>query len=95
MNNLDITDAKEKKMDVVEDLAIEVVRRALVGELPADEEQVKLACKTCSVTAKNRQTLTNRKAIESSMAFSIATEAEKKKYIKATHPHVLKALTGK
>ena len=95
MISLQMTEAKAKKLEEVESLALDVIRNALDDALPADDEKVKVAVKTMSVVAKNRQTLTHRTAIDFGMATSIATDKEMKKYIEATSPHIKKALTGK
>lgn len=94
MITLQITDAKAKKLDEVEDLALEEIRSALKGETAADDEVVKVAVKTLSMVAKNRQTSSHRAAIEFGMATSIATDEQLKKYIEVTNPQVQKALTG-
>ena len=96
MSNLAITEIKEKKMDVLEDLALEIVRRALVGELPADEDQVKLAGRTMSVTAKNRQTLNHSEHFRFGVASMVAqTDAEIRNYALATNPQMKNLLKGK
>jgi len=94
MNNLEVTDAKAKKLGELEDLSIETIRNALTETIPADAETVKVAVKTLSMVARNRQTMTNRSAIECGMATRIATPEEMRKYVANTTPHVIKALTG-
>lgn len=94
MKNLDITDASIEKMEKMESKAIDIINDALNGNRDVDDA-AKLAIKSLSVVAKNRQTLTNRQAIGFSMAQSIATETQLKKYIAVTNPKVQKALTGK
>ena len=94
MKNLDITDASIEKMEKMESKAIDINNDALNGNRDVDDA-AKLAIKSLSVVAKNRQTLTNRQAIGFSMAQSIATETQLKKYIAVTNPKVQKALTGK
>ncbi len=95
MISLQMTEAKAKKLEEVESLALDVIKEALDDTIAADDEKVKVAVKTMSVVAKNRQTLTHRTAIDFGMATSIATDREMKKYIETTSPHIKKALTGK
>jgi len=95
MATLQITEVKAKKMDEVEDLSLDAVKDALKGINPADSEDVKLAIKTLSVVAKNRQTSTHRSALEFGMVSSVATEEQRKKYIAATNPQIQKAIAGK
>ena len=90
-----MTDAKAKKLEEVEDLALDTIKDALDETIAADDEKVKVAVKTMSVVAKNRQTSTHRVGIDFGMATSIATDKELKKYIETTSPHIKKALTGK
>lgn len=95
MISLQITEAKAKKLNEVEDLALDTLRSALKGEIASDAAEVKVASTTLSVVAKNRQTTTHSRAIEFGMATSIATPEQLEKYIEATNPQVQKALTGK
>ena len=95
MNNLDLTQEKADKMSEIENLSLDVIKDALNESIDADEEKVKVATKMLSTVAKNRQTLTNRAAIEFGMAKSIASEADLKKYVKVTSPHIQKAISGK
>ncbi len=95
MFTLQMTEAKAKKLERVEDLALDAIREALDGTVPADDEKVKVAVKTMSVVAKNRQTSTHRVGIDFGMATSIATDEQLKTYIGATSPHIKKALAGK
>ena len=95
MANLAMTEKKAAKLNEVEDLALGILSDALKGVMDADDEQVKVATKTLSVVAKNRQTLTHREAINFSMASTISTEAELKKYVSATNPGIRNAITGK
>jgi len=92
MNALQMTDAKEKRMDEVEDLALDTIKDALKETIPADAEQVKVAVKTVSMVAKNRQTLSHRQAFGLAAASAIATPEELKRYITVTHPQIKKAL---
>ena len=95
MISLQMTEAKARKLEEVEDLALDVIKDALNDTLPSDDEKVKVAVKTMSVVAKNRQTSTHRVAIDFGIATSIATDKEMKKYIETTSPHIKKALAGK
>lgn len=92
--SLQISKEKTEKMQNLEDAAIDVLNNVLKGEREVDE-QAKVAMKTLAVVAKNWQTLTHKTAIEFTMASSIGTEAELKKYVAVTNPQVKKALTGK
>lgn len=94
MVTLQITEAKARKLEEIETLALDAIKGALDGKMAADDEKVKVAVKTMSVVAKNRQTSTHRVGIDFSMATSIATDEQLKKYIEATSPHIKKALTG-
>lgn len=93
MADMDITNAKAKKLNELEDSAL-LILQSFVDEKRDCDDVVKGSLKIVNMVAKNRQTTTHKKAIEFSMAASIATEEQKKKYIAATSPHVLKALTG-
>lgn len=95
MNSLNMTEAKAKKMSEIEDMSLDTIRKALDGKTSADGDEVKVAVKMMGVVAKNRQTLTNRAAIEFGMARAIATDEGLKKYVTATSPQVQKALGGK
>ena len=95
MISLQMTEAKARKLAEVEDLALDVIKGALNETFASDDEKVKVAVKTMSVVAKNRQTLTHRVAIDFGMAILIATDKEMKKYIETTSPHIKKALAGK
>ncbi len=95
MNSLDMTEAKAKNMSEIEDLSLETIQQALSDEVEADDEKVKVAVKMMGVVAKNRQTLTNRAAVEFGMARSIATEKELHRYVTVTSPQIQKALGKK
>lgn len=95
MNSLNMTDAKAGKLSEIEDISLETIKKALKSEIPADNEEVKVAVKMMGVVAKNRQTLTNRSAIEFGMAQCVADEKQLKKYVEVTNPHIQKALGGK
>lgn len=92
MISLKITEQKAAQLDEIETLSLDVIKKALGGDLDAGDDSVKVAAKMLGVVAKNRQTMTNRCAIEFSMASSIATEKQLEKYIGATMPEVKKAL---
>ncbi len=95
MITLQMTEAKAKGLSEIEDMSLTTIKEALNNEIDADDEKVKVAVKMMGVVAKNRQTMTNRSAIEFGMASSIATEPQLKKYIEATNPEIRKALGGK
>lgn len=86
-----MTTQKIRKMDKVEDLSLDVIKNALETGADSDDEQVKVAVKMMGVVAKNRQTMTNRSAIEFSMANRVGTDTELKSYVKATNPQIQKA----
>ena len=95
MNTLDMTEAKTQAMSENEDLALKVVKQVLTGERDGDDEQCKTAIKMLNVAGKNRQTTMHRSAVAFGMAHVVADEAGMKKYIAATEPEILKAITGK
>lgn len=95
MNSLEITENKAGKLNEIEDLALDITKDVLKGIQPGDSEEAKIAMKTLGIVAKNRQTTMHGKAIEFSMAASIANDKELRRYIKVSTPHVVKALTGK
>ncbi len=95
MNSLNMTEAKAKNMSDIEDLSMTTIKQALDGKLSADGDEVKVAVKMMGVVAKNRQTLTNRAAVEFGMARSIATEKELHRYVAVTSPQIQKALGKK
>lgn len=92
MISLPITDKRAKAFDEIESLSLDTIKQALNGDLDAGDDKVKVAAKMMGVVAKNRQTMTNRSAIEFNMATTIGTEAQMAKYIQATMPEVQKAL---
>lgn len=95
MITLQMTQAKSDSLSEIEDLALATVQKALKDEIDADDEKVKVAVKMMGIVAKNRQTMTNRTAIEFGMASSIATEKQLESYVKVTNPQIQKALGGK
>ncbi len=95
MITLKMTEVKAKGLEEIEDLSLVAIKAALKDEINADDDKVKVAVKMMGVVAKNRQTMTNRSAIEFAMATSIATEKQLKKYVEATNPEIKKALGGK
>lgn len=95
MKNLDITQKKADQMSEIEDMSLATIKKALEGTIDADDDKVKVSVKVLSTVAKNRQTLTNRAAVEFSMAKSISTEADLKKYVQVTSPQIKKAIGGK
>lgn len=94
MITLQMTKAKAEVLDEVEDLSLVTIKQALKGDLDADDDKVKVAVKMMGVVAKNRQTMTNRSAIEFGMATSIASEEQLRKYVEATNPQIQKALAS-
>ena len=94
MNNLDLTQEKADKMSEIENLSLDVIKDALDETINADEEKVKVAVKMLSTVAKNRQTMTNRTAIEFGIAQVVATEKGLKKYVAITNPRIQKAISG-
>ena len=92
MSTLKITDAAARKMELIEDLALSTIKDVLEGIKGGDSDEAKVAVKMMGVVAKNRQTMTNRSAIEFGMATSIADETQLRKYVKATNPQIHKAL---
>jgi len=95
MKTLEMTEQKAERLSEIEDLAIDVIKDALNGVNDADDEQVKVAVKTVSMVAKNRQTLTNRAAIDFGMARMTSDDKELKKYVDSTNPQIRKAIAGK
>lgn len=95
MITLQMTKAKAKGLEEIEDLSLITIKSALKDEIGADDDKVKVAVKMMGVVAKNRQTMTNRSAIEFGMAASIADDKQLKKYIETTSPEIKKALGGK
>lgn len=92
MITLQMTVAKAKDLDEVEDLSLSIIKSALKDEIGADDDKVKVAVKMMGVVAKNRQTMTNRSAIEFGMATSIADADQLRKYVEVTNPQIKKAL---
>ncbi len=95
MNTLNMTEAKAKQMDVIEDMSMETIQQALSGQIEGDDDKVKIAVKMMGVVAKNRQTVMHRSAVEFGMAQWIADEAGLKQYLKATNPQIQKAIGSK
>ena len=91
MANLDVSEQKCKKLNELEDEAIDMLLSALKGNREVDEE-VKLAMKALNVVSKNRQTLSHRQALEFAIARVTMTDAELKKYAEVTSPEVKKLL---
>ncbi len=95
MITLQMTKVKADSLSEIEDMSLATVKKALNDEIDADDEKVKVAVKMMGVVAKNRQTMTNRTAIEFGMASSIATVQQLERYVAATNPEIKKALGGK
>lgn len=94
MSNLDLTQAKVTKLEALEDLAIATLTETLGGDREVDDK-AQVAVKVVNMVTKNRQTMTAREGIRFSMATTIGTESQLKKYIAVTQPEVRKALEGK
>ena len=92
MISLQITEKKAASLNEIEELSLDTIKKALNGDMDTSDDAVKVAAKMMGVVAKNRQTMTNRCAIEFNMASTIASEAQLEKYIAATMPEVKKAL---
>lgn len=92
MANLQVTEAKAEKLGELEDLSLRKIKEALEGKIASDSEEIKISVKVLGIVAKNRQTLTNRSAIEFGMASYLGSEEQLKKYIAATNPQIQKAL---
>ena len=94
MSNLDLSKEKIASLEKLEEAAIIVLLDALApgGEV---DEKAKMAQKVTNTVAKNRQTMTAREGIRFSMAATIGTEADLKRYISVTQPEVKRALAGK
>ena len=95
MNTLDLTQEKADKMSEIENMSLNTIKDALEETIDADDERVKIAVKMLSTVAKNRQTMTNRTAIEFGIAQAVATEKGLKKYVAITNPRIQKAISGK
>lgn len=93
MRALDVTENKAKKFDEMEDKAIGLIAKVLSEEREVDD-LTKVALQSLNIVSKNRQTLTNRQAIGWSIAHTIATPEELKRYIAVTNPELSKLLRG-
>lgn len=93
MRALDVTEKKAKSFDEMENKAITVIEKVLSEGRDVDD-LTKVALQSLNIVAKNRQTLTNRQAIGWSIAHTIATPEELKKYIEVTNPELSKLLQG-
>lgn len=93
MRALNVTENKANKLDQMEDKAINLISKVLSEEREVDD-LTKVALQSLNIVAKNRQTLTNRQAIGWSIANTIATPEELKRYIAVTNPELTKILTG-
>lgn len=92
MNDLTMLPKKIEQMDKMEDLSMEAINAALNDEIDADGDKVKVAVKMMGVVAKNRQTLTHRKAVDFNMAGVALSDEQLRKYVNATSPQIKKAL---
>lgn len=94
MGNLDLTDAKMKNLNNLEDVAVRTLTQFLSDEREYDEK-VSMAAKVANMVSKNRQTMTARECVRWTMIQEIGTEKQKCQYVAATQPEIQKVLTGK
>lgn len=93
MQNLDLTEAKVKNLENLEDVAIRTLTQALEGEREVDD-RVQLAMKTANMVTNNRVHAGAREAMRFSMVQVISTDEQIKRYVAVTYPRVQKVLTG-
>lgn len=93
MRALDVSENKAAKFDAMEDKAIKIIEQALTESREVDD-LTKVALQSLNIVAKTRQTLTNRQAIGWSIAHTIASPEELKRYIAVTNPELTKILDG-
>lgn len=94
MKNLDVSEAKAKKLDEMENKALDILNSFFQGNWDFSDK-VKLAMQGLSVVAKNRQTLTAREGLRFNMVSTITDDPKAlKKYIRATSPEIGKLLPG-
>ena len=95
MKTLDISDTKAKKLDEMENSALDILNGFFSGNRDFGDE-VKLAMQSLNIVAKNRQTLTAREGQRFNMISAITKDAKVlKKYIQVTSPEIGKLLPGK
>jgi len=95
MKTLDVSEAKAKKLDEMENKALDILNSFFQGNRDFGDK-VKLAMQGLSVVAKNRQTLTAREGLRFNMISTITDDPKTlKKYISATSPEIGKLLPSK
>lgn len=87
--NLSMTEEKCERLSELEDKAIEIVLGALDGNEELGD-RTKLAMQAINTVAKNRQTLSHRRAVEVGVARMAFSDDELKSYLKATAPEIKK-----
>lgn len=87
--NLGMTDEKCERLSELEDKAIEIILDALNGHEELGD-RTKLAMTSINVVAKNRQTLSHRRAVEVGVARMAFSDDELKSYLKTTAPEIKK-----
>lgn len=93
MRALDVTESKIDMLDEMENKAIGLISEVLSGKREVDD-LIKIALQSLNIVAKNRQILTSRQAIGWSIANTIASPEELKRYIAVTNPELTKILVG-
>lgn len=88
MNFLEITEAKAKRINEAENLALDVICRALGDKIAADSPKVKIALGTYSVTGKNRQTTTHNVGLGFTMAAETLSPEQLKRYVEVSNPEI-------
>jgi hypothetical protein len=95
MRSLDVSDTKGKKLDEMENTALDILNDFFKGKRDFGDD-VKLAMQSLHVVAKNRQTLTAREGMRFNMVSAITDDPKAlKKYVDATSPEIGKLLPGK
>lgn len=87
--NLGMTQGKCQKLSELEDKAVEIVLGALNGKEELGDK-TKLAMNVVNAVAKNRQTLSHRRAVEVGVARMAFSDDDLQKYLKATAPEIKK-----
>jgi len=91
MQALTIPEETNERLLRLEYDALKVLGEVLRGERPMDD-QVKAAQTALGVVAKNRQTMTNRQAIQVAMARTAGTDQEFGNFVRASAPEIWKAM---
>jgi hypothetical protein len=92
MNALDITEEKAKKMDKLEDSAIDILQEYFDGKRQGGDDVVAARC-VMNFMRGNRQTQTAREALRFNMVTAITEDPKVlKKYVNATQPEIKKLL---